>query len=64
MNRPNHPRDQIRFAHELLFARTASDAEVELGIAFLKDNALNPSSDAWRQYAHALLGCNEFLFVD
>ena len=64
LNQPNHPRNQIRFAHELLFARMASDAEVELGIAFLKDNALNPSSDAWQQYAHALLGCNEFLFVD
>ncbi len=57
-------REQIRFAHQLLFARDADESEIELGLAYLGDRASDPSSPEWRQYAHALLGCNEFLFVD
>jgi hypothetical protein len=48
---------RIRHAYPLLFARPATDAEVRLGLAFLK-------SDGWTEYAQVLLGSNEMLYVD
>ncbi len=61
---PGDVREQIRHAYDLLFARQASQAEIELGLDYLGEQAHDPSSPEWRQYAHALLGSNEFLFVD
>ncbi|MCA9132965.1 MAG: PSD1 domain-containing protein [Planctomycetales bacterium] len=55
---------QIDLAHWRLFSRPATAEEQKLGQAFLGEQAADPRSDAWRQYAHALLGCNELLFVD
>lgn len=61
---PGNLAGQIDRAHRLLFARPATADEVKLATEFLADQAADPTSDAWRQYAHAILGCNEFLFVD
>ena len=55
---------QIRHAHRRLFARDAQREEIDLGISYLGQEANDPTSARWQQYAHALLGCNEFLFVD
>ena len=55
---------QIQHAHRRLFARDAKPREVDLGISYLGPQANDPTTAAWQQYAHALLGCNEFLFVD
>jgi hypothetical protein len=53
---------RIRRAYLLLFGRPATAAEVRLGLDYL---AGEPVLDAaWEQYAQALLGSNEFLFVD
>ncbi|MEZ6087234.1 MAG: PSD1 and planctomycete cytochrome C domain-containing protein [Pirellulaceae bacterium] len=56
--------DKIDQTHWVLFGRGASGSEIELARSFLGEQADEPESEAWRQYAHALLGCNEFLFVD
>jgi hypothetical protein len=55
--------DKIRRLYVLLFTRSPSDKELELGQAFL---AAPPAGSlgAWEEYALALLGSNEFAFVD
>jgi hypothetical protein len=62
----DQPQEVVRRAYRLLFARAASDKEIELGVRFLKarsgDQGLTPA--AVKPYAQALLGSNEFLFVD
>ena len=57
---------RIRFAYELLFSREPSEKELQVGTTFLKaaesqaDTKLTP----WERYTQALLGTNEFVFVD
>ncbi|MBI1831622.1 MAG: PSD1 domain-containing protein [Planctomycetes bacterium] len=52
---------KVRRAYLLLYGRPPSDAQVRLAREFLG----TASTDAaWVQYAHVLLGSNEFLFVD
>jgi len=50
----------INQAYQLLFARVPSPAEVQMAKSFL-DTA---GTDAWTQYAQALLSSNEFVYVD
>jgi hypothetical protein len=65
---------RINRAHQLAFGRTARSEEVREGLAYLEafrrkllatkavpENAVLP---AWSSYARALLGSNEFMFVD
>ena len=53
-------------AIQLLFSREPSEKELQVGTTFLKaaesppDTKLTP----WERYAQALLGTNEFVFVD
>ncbi|MBW3600153.1 MAG: DUF1549 and DUF1553 domain-containing protein, partial [Planctomycetes bacterium] len=59
-----HPIDadaRIRRAYQLLFARPATEREVELGHSFLGADA---DVKTWRLYLQTLLGSNEFLFID
>ncbi len=49
-------------AYWLLFGRAPQPAEVELAREFLSADAA--SDKAWRLYVQALLGANEFMFVD
>ncbi len=51
---------KIGLAYQWLFGRTATPAEVKLGLQFVQGSA----DDTWQQYAQVLLGSNEFLFVD
>ncbi|TXT21155.1 MAG: hypothetical protein FD138_4097 [Planctomycetota bacterium] len=61
---------RIELAYRLLFQRSPSENEKALGMRFLQA----PPPDgveagaikltAWEQYAQALLGTNEFMFVD
>ena len=55
----NHATDglQIRRAYGLLFARAPTAGEVALGVEFI-------ANTEWPVYVHALLGSNEFLFID
>jgi hypothetical protein len=53
------PRRRINRAYELLYGRAPSDAEIELGLAYLADGP-----DRWTQYVHVLLAANEMLYID
>lgn len=57
---------RIRFAYQLLFSREPSEKELELGTTFLKTAAAEPDVKLtpWERYTQALLGTNEFVFVD
>ncbi len=63
---PEGVRERIAWLYPIVFGRAATAEEVELGQEFLRESqaaGVEPP-EAWRQYAHALLGSNEFLFVD
>ncbi len=53
--------DRIRRAYGMLFGRTPTENQLRLAREFLGSPA---SDEMWHQYAHVLLGSNEFLFVD
>ncbi|RPI77329.1 MAG: DUF1553 domain-containing protein, partial [Planctomycetaceae bacterium] len=64
---------RIREAYWLLYGRPALEEEVEVGLEFLKlaqadaagESTVSKSAlSRWEQYAQALLGSNEFTFVD
>lgn len=52
----------ITIAYERLFQRAPTEREVELGRRYL--SGAETPADRLTHYAHALLGSNEFLFVD
>lgn len=55
----------VRRAYRRLFTRPPTATELKLGTEFLaSDDEKTPSPAAVKQYAQALLGGNEFLFVD
>jgi hypothetical protein len=59
---------RIRLAYRLLFGRDAGEAQLRLGLAFLRapepDNAKPGDLTRLERYAQALLASNEFAFVD
>jgi hypothetical protein len=55
-------RCRIDRAYRLLYARPATEAEVRLGLAFLR--AGGDRAARWQQYAHVLLAANEMSFID
>ncbi|MFO0951315.1 MAG: PSD1 and planctomycete cytochrome C domain-containing protein [Isosphaeraceae bacterium] len=58
---------RVRNAFALLFGRSPSEDEVKMGVEFLQASRSSASGDGlneWEQYAQALLGSNEFTFVD
>lgn len=61
--------DQIQFAYLMAFGRPASERELNIAIKFLKTEeteevkSLNKLS-RWERYAQALLGSNEFMYLD
>ncbi len=57
-------RQRIFTAYWLTYSREPLPHEVQTGIEFLQSHNAAQRTAAWRQYAHALLGSNEFLFVD
>ena len=63
---PRETDQRIGWLYPLLFGRAATTEEIAAGQQFL-DGAtaagISPT-EAWREYCHALLSCNEFLFVD
>jgi hypothetical protein len=57
---------RIQRAYALMFARSPTPTELDAGLEFLRDpelKAVKPLS-VWEQYALALLGTNEFMFID
>jgi mono/diheme cytochrome c family protein len=58
---------KVRRAYALLFGRPPTGRELDLGLGYLKAaDPAGPTNDLprWDRYAQALLGTNEFLFVD
>jgi hypothetical protein len=47
-----------------LYARPATDREVQLALSFLASTGSNGGMSAWEQYAQVLLSANEFMYVD
>jgi hypothetical protein len=62
---------RVRRAYTLLYARPATEQEVELAVEFLNpseplagEGEKKSSLSRWEQYAQVLLSANEFAFVD
>lgn len=55
---PNDEPGRIRFAYQLLFQRPPTEKELATGINYIEGGR------RWPLYAQALLGTNEFLYVD
>jgi hypothetical protein len=55
--------ERIKQAYVLLYGRPPAEREVALGLAFLSAPAAGMLS-AWEEYCLALLGANEFAYVD
>ena len=57
---------RVRYVYRLLFGRDPTDRQIELAREFLAPGANDPAmlESLWKQYAQALLGSNEFTFVD
>lgn len=51
---------KIERAYKLLFGRTPTSEELQLGLDFVRAN----DSTSWQQYSQVLLGSNEFQFID
>ena len=68
VNREATDEAKIQQAFASLFSRPPTDEELKLGLAFLgtatKSGTGGNAISAWEQYALALLGTNEFSFVD
>jgi hypothetical protein len=63
---PDSDEQRVQQLYRLLFGRPATAAQVKLALAFLADgpDSTPARAERWQQYAQALLGSNEFLFVD
>jgi hypothetical protein len=66
---PDDALARVHRAHGLLFGRRAREDELWAAAEFLTasragGDAVASAEAAWQAYAHALLGSNEFLFVD
>ena len=56
---------RIQLAYRLLYSRAATDAEVKIGLSFLKQQSDPKSADQqWSKYAQVLLASNEFSYLD
>ena len=55
---------RIERAYWLLFSRSPTEREQQLGLQFVEVASEEEQTARWKQYAHVLLASNEFLFVD
>jgi hypothetical protein len=63
---PKGAEARIRRAYALLFGRAPRSSEVRRALDFLAGSKPGgaPTEAAWAEYCQALLGSNEFLFID
>lgn len=62
---PGFVEGQVRRAYQLLYGRDPTASELQIAGEFLGASAAAPPGDElWREYAQALLGSNELMFVD
>jgi hypothetical protein len=55
---------RVRQAFEIVFARPASEREVELAVKYLGDADSQEGLTRWERFCQTLLAANEFLYVD
>lgn len=55
---------RVRWGYRWLFLREPHSRELDLAKAFLESSEQAGAQDAWALYAQALLGSNEFLFIE
>ncbi|MCI0627568.1 MAG: PSD1 and planctomycete cytochrome C domain-containing protein [Acidobacteria bacterium] len=56
---------RIRLAYRLLYGRTATEAEVRIGLGFLAHQSDPKTADQpWQKYTQILLASNEFSYLD
>ena len=62
---PNNDTYRIQRAFALAYGRPPMEREVEIGLAYLNGDS-DPDSKLtlWESYAQALLGSNEFRYLD
>lgn len=63
---PSDGAGRVAWLYRMLFQREARPVEKETGVQFVSavmGDGAKPA-EAWRQYVHAMLATNEFLFVD
>ena len=57
--------ERIKHAYQLLYSRVPDAQELELGLLFLStEKHKEDKLSRWEQYAQALLGANEFMYLD
>jgi hypothetical protein len=61
---PADPRERIDWAYRLLFGRPARTEEIAIIHELLARAGRRGSDEAWRDVAHVLLCCNEFVHLD
>ncbi len=58
-------KDQIGYIYELIFSRSPSAQEIEIGTRYLQmPKDPNDRLSRWEQYAQALLATNELMYID
>ena len=61
---PESDQQRIEKAYKLLFSRSPTPREIEIGLAFLTQGADKSNAETWAQYTHVLLASNEFMFIN
>ena len=56
--------ERVRFLYRRVFARDPRPKELDLALSFLEKGRQRMSREVWPEYAQALLGSNEFLFLE
>ncbi len=55
--------ERLRFLYRRVFARDPKPKELDLGLSFLAKAKQQMGREAWPEYTQALLGANEFIFL-
>ncbi len=56
-------RERIERAYRLLFSRSPSEEELQMGIRFLSGSSSRAELSPWQQYGQVLMSSNEFMYV-
>ncbi len=64
LNGVDTPQARIEMCYHRLFGRPPDAVEIEAGVEFLSAKSDNTPQTVMADYVHALLGLNEFLYVD
>ena len=56
-------RERIERAYRLLFSRSPSEEELQMGIQFLSGSSSRAELSPWQQYGQVLMSSNEFMYV-